>query len=372
MPIVRQWAYLDHAAVGPLPGPTADAIRHFAMQAECLGDTVWPQWSRKLDLLRSSFADLISAEPSEICLVPNTTTGINIVAEGWPWQPGDSVVLPEGEFPSNLFPWQNQASRGVELRIIPRRDGRVEVADLLDHVDDSTRMIAVSWVGYASGYRVDLHELVQQAHRRGVLVFLDAIQGLGMYPLDCRQTPVDFLAADGHKWMLGPEGIGVAMIRQEHLNTLRCGNVGWNSVQASFNYAQPELKLRNSATRFEAGSSNMLGASALSASVDLIGAVNQAHGPQAIEKRLVELATQFHHQLSDLGIDSRMPSDPQHRSGIVTFEVPWAEPNAVRNAALEKNCVVSCRDGGVRASIHAYNDASDLQRLIDVVASLKP
>lgn len=371
MPITQKWAYLDHAAVGPLSRPAAEAVRRYAQQAELEGDTVWPEWNQRVSQVRQAFAELISARPDEICLVPNTTTGINLVAEGWPWRPGDNIVLPEGEFPSNLFPWQNQRSRGVELRVAPRRDGRVDLDDLFQYVDDSTVMIALSWVGYASGFRVDLDELTQRAHDRGVLIFVDAIQGLGMYGLDCQKTPIDFLAADGHKWLLGPEGCGVAMIRADHLTKIRCGNVGWNSVENSFNYSQPEMKLRGAASRFESGSSNMVGAAALLGSLELFSKVIACHGPTAIGDRVVSLANQLNQGLLNLGASTRFPDSPSHQSGIVTFDVPWATPAEIRTAGLNKQVVVSCRDGGVRAAVHAYNDESDLQRLVDVVAELK-
>ena len=143
---------------------------------------------------------------------------------------------------------------------------------------------------------MDLQNLVEQAHRRGVLVFLDAIQGLGIYPLDLQKTPVDFLAADGHKWLLGPEGAGVAMIAKRHLNKLRCLNVGWGSVKNSFNYADPSLVLKDAASRFEAGSANMIGAAALSASLKLILDVIDRFGEDAISERIAAASSslRFH------------------------------------------------------------------------------
>ncbi len=368
MPIAADWAYFDHAAVAPLSGPAAQAICEFADQASRLGDTVWPQWAARVEHVRRLVAELLTCEASEVFMVPNTTTGINVVAEGWPWQPGDNVVLPEGEFPSNLFPWQNQQSRGVEIRLVPRREGgEIRVEDLIDRVDESTRIIAVSWVGYASGYRIDIDSLVRQAHDRGVFVFLDAIQGLGMYPLDLSKTPVDFLAADGHKWLLGPEGAGVAMIRSQHIDSLRCGNVGWSSVKNSFNYAAPKLELRSEAARFEPGSANMIGATALAASLEIFQSVRQHHGEFAIGNRVIELIGTLDSMLRDKGAITRLPASPQNRSGILTFEVPGVDPIELRKRALQKKVVVSCRDGGVRASVHAYNDAEDLARLVEVV-----
>ena len=169
MSIAPEWAYFDHAAVGPLSKPAAAAIAKFAAQGAEQGDTVWPEWAAKVEHLRTQFAKLLNCGGDEICLIPNTTTGINLVAEGWNWKNGDSVVLAEGEFPSNLFPWQNQQSKGVKIRIAARENGKVTVDSLMAQVDDTTRMISVSWVGYASGFRIDLENLVEQAHRRLLL-----------------------------------------------------------------------------------------------------------------------------------------------------------------------------------------------------------
>ena len=368
MPVASRWAYFDHAAVSPLSGPAAAATRDFVGDASANGDYHWPQWAATSERLRGQFCRLINADLAEICLVPNTTSGVNLVAEGWPWSKGDNVIVPEGEFPSNLFPWKNQMVKGVEVRFVPRRGTQVVIDDLLEQVDENTRMIAVSWVGYASGYRIDLQRLVDEAHRRGVLVFLDAIQGLGIYHLDVQETPVDFLAADGHKWLLGPEGLGVTMIRRPHLDRLRCGQVGWNSVKNAFNYAQPQFELRDAASRFEGGSANMLGAAALSASLDLFLRVRSQHGSDAIAERILFLAEILESRLSDLGVKTRVHSKREHRSGIVTFDLPEVDAGAFRKAALEQQVILSCRDGGVRASIHAYNNESDLERLIRVVS----
>jgi cysteine desulfurase / selenocysteine lyase len=370
MPITDRFAYFDHAAVGPLSGPAAQAVAKFASDASTLGDTVWPDWNANLARLRRSAARLMDADTSEVAIVPNTTTGINMVAEGFPWRPGDNVVLPEGEFPSNLFPWQNQQSRGVEVRIVPRRDGhRVEVQDLIDAADSSTRIIACSWVGYATGYRVDLDELVSKAHAKGVLVFVDAIQGLGMYPLSIKNTPVDFLAADGHKWLLGPEGIGVAMIRREHLEKLRVGNVGWGSSKSPFNYGQPQFELRDEASRYESGSANMVGAAALSASIELFLEAIDDGGPDAIANRVLQTSDELVDRLRSLGARIQRSEHRKHQSGIVTFAINGVEPTEIRARGLSSGVVTSCRGGGVRAAVHAYNDESDLDRLVAVVQS---
>lgn len=362
MPITKEWTYLDHAAVAPLCQPAADAIGRFAHEAATAGDTVWPTWAKRVEETRTRAAELVGADRSEVCLVPNTTAGINLIAEGFPWKSGDNVVVPEGEFPSNLWPWLNQRAKGVEVRIVDRHRGEARIDDLIERADGRTRMIAASWVGFASGNRLDLEQLVDRAHRRGILVFLDAIQGLGIYPLDLRETPVDFLAADGHKWLLGPEGAGIAVVRREHLDLIRCTSVGWNSSSSPHAFSASDFEFRNDAARFEGGSANMVGLAALGAALEMFLTVTRIHGPDAIARRVLATAESIQERLHRLGIASRFPKDPARRSGIVTFRVPGWDPAAFRKLAMDRGIVLSCRDGGVRASVHAYHDEGDLDR----------
>lgn len=370
MPVARTWAYFDHAAVGPLTHPAADTVHRFADTASMHGDVYWMDWSAAASRLRDQTAELTGCEPGEVTLVPNTTAGVNLVAEGFPWQRGDTVVLPEGEFPSNRFPWMNQSARGVGIKTVPRRDGVVDVDDLIDAIDDSTRLIAVSWVGYASGFRVDIERLVARAHERGVLVFLDAIQGLGMYPIDMTTCDVDFLAADGHKWMLGPEGAGVTIIRRRHLESLRCPTVGWGSVKNSQAFSHAAFELTDDASRFEGGSTNHVGLIAFSASLEMFLQVGRVHGPTAIADRVLGLAAQLRSMLTDAGAKCLFGPWPDccHESAIVTFEVPGVTPADFRIRGLENGVVVSCRGGGIRASVHAYNDDDDLRRLVNLIS----
>lgn len=371
MPVTQNWAYLDHAAVAPLTAGGARAMVDFAAEASQQGDTVWPQWAAEVDGLRGDFADLLNCDTTEIALIPNTSFGINVVAEGLPWQPGDNIVIPGGEFPSNVFPWQNQKRHGVELRIVDTgADGQIDVGALRNAIDDRTRIVAASWVGYASGFRIDLPACVAAAHEAGALFFLDAIQGLGIFPLDLQQTSVDFLAADGHKWLLGPEGAGVAFIRKQHLELLACVPVGWNSVRAAHHFGQAHWDLKPDASRFEIGSHNMVGMRALRQSLSLFRQVAAVHGPWAIADRVLDLATTLDKKLREAGAITAVASSRDHRSGIVTFSLPGIVPNTIRKHAAENRVAVSCRGIGVRASIHAYNNESDIDRLVEVVQTL--
>lgn len=371
MPVAKNWAYLDHAAVAPLTDRAAGAICDFATESAQQGDTLWPKWAREVEALRGDFAGLLHCDASEIALVPNTSFGINVVAEGLPWQPGDNIVIPGGEFPSNVFPWQNQKRHGVQLRIVDTgADGQVDMTALRNAIDSRTRIVAASWVGYAGGFRIDLQDCVSAAHDAGALFFLDAIQGLGVFPLDLNQTRIDFLAADGHKWLLGPEGAGVAFIRKEHLELLACVPVGWNSVRAAHHFGQAHWDLKPDASRFEIGSHNMVGMRALRQSLSLFLQVAAIHGQSAIADRVLDLASDLDQKLRSVGAVTTVAPSRKNRSGIVTFSLPGVLPSRIRQLAYENRVVVSCRGIGVRASIHAYNNQSDIDRLVDVVRTL--
>jgi selenocysteine lyase/cysteine desulfurase len=368
MPVATKWAYFDHAAVAPLTAPAAATLQNWVAQALAEGDTVWPDWSRRVEATRASAAQLIGATADEIALVPNTTAGIGLVAEGLDWRPGDNVVTLADEFPSNAYPWLNLASRGVETRRIPTENGRLDLDKLAAACDARTRIVSVSWIGYATGYRHDVAKIAEIAHAHGALMMLDAIQGVGAFPFDVRQTPIDFLAADGHKWMLGPEGAGIAYIRREHLDRLRPIGVGWHSVVHSSDYTRIDLALKPTAARYEGGSQNMAGMLALGASLDLLLEFDL----ELVAAAILDITDQACERLRKIGatiVSDRWPEHRggQQRSGIVAFELPGHEPLAAKKHCLSQQVVLSCRAGRLRISPHAYNNEEDLERLTEAL-----
>jgi selenocysteine lyase/cysteine desulfurase len=361
MPVAERWAYFDHAAVAPLSAPAAAATAKWLDEAAREGDTVWPQWDREVEQTRQTASRLIGAEPSEIALVPNTTAGINLVAEGLDWRPGDNVVTLADEFPSNLYPWMHLADRGVDTRLVPTDDGRVNLDELAARCDDRTRVVSVSWIAYASGCRRDLAAIGAAARSCGALFFVDAIQGVGAFPLDVRRTPVDFLAADGHKWMLGPEGAGLAYIRRVCLPLLRPIGVGWNSVVQGGDFSRIELNIKPDASRYEGGSQNMAGMLALGASLRLL----ESLGIEKVAAAILDVTDHACDRLEQIGARIISPRGADERSGIVSFELPGADATAVRRRCLEKGVALACRGGRLRISPHAYNDEQDVDRLIE-------
>jgi selenocysteine lyase/cysteine desulfurase len=210
-----------------------------------------------------------------------------------------------------------------------------------------------------------LDRLVELVHGRGALLFLDAIQGLGVFPLDVRQTPVDFLAADGHKWMLGPEGAGIFFTRREHLSRLRPVGVGWNSVRNEHDFSRIELVFKDTAARYEGGSQNVAGLLALAASLELLNGIGMA----AISERVLEISDLACRRLEEIGAIIHSDRSPSHRSGIVSFELPGRDPLELRRQCFEQKVILSCRAGRLRISPHAYNNAEDVERLITALGT---
>ncbi|MBI3463560.1 MAG: aminotransferase class V-fold PLP-dependent enzyme [Planctomycetes bacterium] len=363
MPAARDWAYFDHAAVAPLSGPAEAILVEWAHDVAQHGDAYWSRWSDHLTETRRLGAQLINADPAEIALVRNTTEGINFVAEGFPWRDGDNVVTLADEFPSNLFPWMNLQSRGVETRRVPIDQGRVDLDRLEAACDQRTRIITLSWVGYASGWRNDLDAVAEIARRRGAYFFLDAIQGLGVFPLDVQRTRIDFLAADGHKWLLGPEGAGYFFLRREHLDLLRPVGIGWNSVAHAGDYSRTDLVLKNTAARYEGGTYNMGGLAALGESTALL----LGYGVERIAERLLAITDLACQRLAAIGATIVSCREGDRSSGIVSFDLPGIDLSSVRRHCLSHGVTLSVRGGRLRISPHAYTTEADVDRLVDAL-----
>ncbi len=364
MPIAGKLAYFDHAAVAPISGPAHQAIEKWLDEAASQGIPRWPAWERELETTRATAAGLIGASPDEIALVPNTTWGIAMIAEGYPWQSGDNVVTVSDEFPSNVYPWMNLQSRGVETRLIAAAaDGQISLDAIAAACDQRTRIVSISWVGFGTGCRRDLAEIAACVHELGGLLFVDAIQGLGVLPLDVTRIPIDFLAADGHKWMLGPEGAGLAYIRRQHRELIRPLHVGWHSVVHEHDYGRLELTLKDSAARHEGGSQNMAGMLGLGASLKML----QELGIQSIERSVIAYTEQVITAIEAIGGRVVSPRSAKNRSGIVCFDMPGDDLPARRRACQREGVVLSYRSGYLRVSPHAYNDDDDLERLIDAL-----
>jgi cysteine desulfurase / selenocysteine lyase len=363
MPVVAKWAYFDHAGVAPLPLPTAEVLIEFARDNAANGVADWNRWRSTVETARQLGARLLGADQDEIAVVHNTTEGINAVAEGFPWQPGDNVVTLSSEFPSNLYPWVNLADRGVDTRQVPADNEHVDAKAVERACDSKTRVLAVSWVGYRTGWRNDLGELAEIARRRGAFFFVDVIQGLGMFPLDVRKVPVDALAADGHKWLLGPEGAGLFYLRKEHFGRLRPVGVGWNSVRHSGDFTNTSFDLKSDASRYEGGSHCLAAIAGFARSLRMLVDI----GPEKVAERLLDVTDRLCDSLQRAGFNVASCREGERRSGIVAFDVPGRNPVDVKKACKARGVILNARAGRMRASPHVYCNEADIDRLIEAV-----
>ncbi|MFN9591540.1 MAG: aminotransferase class V-fold PLP-dependent enzyme, partial [Pirellulaceae bacterium] len=362
--------YMDHAAVGPLTMAAHEAISQWSRQALEQGDVSWPQWSAGAGRLRQQGAQLINAPVEEVFLIPNTSTGISLLAEGWRWRPGESVVLASNEFSSNRLPWEHLQRRGGEVRLVDAPEhGEISIESILQAIDSTTRWVAISWVGYLSGYRIDLGRLCEAVHTRGALLMVDAIQGLGVYPLDASQIPIDFLAADGHKWMLGPEGIGLARIRMECLERLDPVLVGWRSVEPAGQFSATQCRWKPNASRLEPGSANHVGILGLSASLQVL----MEAGASGLEACILAHRQEFIEQLQRLStlrppwqLSWWHPSQSARQSGIVSVSMA-IDPVRMRKKLLDAGIVTSVRGGRLRFSLHAYHTSDELKSVVEAM-----
>jgi selenocysteine lyase/cysteine desulfurase len=358
-PVSEHWAYFDHAAVSPLPRSSATLLKEWAEHQSRHGVVFWPEWEKRLRVVKADLARLIHASVDEIAFVGSTTQGIGLVAEGFPWRPGDSVVTAAEEYPSNLYPWMNLADRDVTLRRVPSVSGRVPIDDLIAACDSTTRLLTISHVEFASGYRNDLDALGEFCRSRRIAFFVDAIQGLGPHVIDLERTPIDFLAADGHKWLLGPEGAGFLYVRRDWIERLRVLGVGWHSVTGSYNNPEPDFTLKPTAERWEGGSFNMPGLQAFGASVALLLGI----GPERVSERIQERAERVRDIARSTGWSIFGGFRPEERSGIVALEREDVDPLEKAAALRARGVAAACRRGRLRISPHVYNNHDDLERL---------
>ncbi len=372
-PILRKLDFFNHAGVGPISGPAARAIRDYAQQAESQA-YVGADWYRRANRAKNLAAHLIGAKgPQEIALVPNTSTGLSLVAKGLPLHAGDRVVITEVEYPANRYPWEDLKRRGVELMTVPQSaDGRVDVERVCDAINDRTRVVSLSHVQYASGFRIDLKPVSEMVHRAGGYLCVDAIQSCGVLPVDVAAMGIDFLSADGHKWMLAPEGAGIFYCREELCPLLHPNVVGWMNMVDAGNYGDYRFEFQPDARRFEPGSWNIPGIAALGASLELLLGVG-IDGPGGVWSRVEALTTRLCEALEAKGYPVFSPrASPGERSGIVIFDLPAplrdrTDPKQLVAELQKQNIVIVVREGRLRASPHFYNTPAQIDRLVDAL-----
>lgn len=359
--------YLNHAAVAPWPQRTAKAVADFAQENAIQGAKNYPQWLQKEAHLREQLREFLNAPSSDdIALLKNTSEALSVVAYGLPWQAGDNIVSAVSEFPSNRIVWESLQSQGVALRLAALDSPEPEAA-LFAQVDENTRLIAVSAVQYANGLRLDLEKIGAFCRAHNILFCVDAIQQLGALALDVQAIQADFVMADGHKWLLGAEGLAVFYCTAEQRERLQLKQFGWHMVEDYLNFDRKDWQVAHSARRFESGSPNMLGIHALSASLSLFLELGMA----TVEQQLRANVTYLLEQLSQVNrVEILSPQHVERSSGIVTFRLTHTNNTELFQHLQRAQVVCAERGGGIRFSPHFYTRKNDLDRAVAQVFAL--
>lgn len=392
-PITERCVYLDHAFVGPLSRDAAEAVKRTTEEHECSAALAFEKLIGEAEEVRGLFASFIGADSKEIAMVDTTSMAISIIASGIRWKAGESVVIPENEYLSNVYPWANLARRGVELRKVSCPDGRITVDALISACDKTTRVVAVSWVQFANGYRADIAALGEACRSRGILLVVDANHAVGALAIDVHSLPIDALATQSFKWMLSPFNVGWLYLRRDLLDSIEPFAVGPLSANPDRSFLHQTLQLRLDCGRFETGVPNFSGIAGVGASLKLLMSV----GIEPIEKRVLHLSDYLEEGLTRRDYQVlTVRNDPKEKSGILVFrhkrpEVALSKlksrlnnDDVKRSKGLDRHgddprhlgllhelladgIVVSMREGALRVSPHFYNTEQEIDQLLEAL-----
>ena len=362
--------YLNHAAVAPWPVRAEKAVNAFCRENVTIGSKKYANWLKVESHLKDQLAELIHANSAdEVALVKNTSEALSFVAYGLAWSKDDNIVTSDEEFPSNMIPWESLADQGVSVKKTPLKNTSDPTAKLIEQIDANTRLLTISSVQYASGLRVDMERLGAACQQKGVLFCIDAIQSVGAFEVDVQRYQADFMMADGHKWLLGPEGLGFFYCRKQSMDKLKLSQFGWHMVEDMGNYDSPLWTTAHSARRFECGSPNMLSIHALSASISLLLEVGMA----TIEKNVVSRATYIINKIrQNKQLTLITQADPNGNNIVVFNTLDSAHIEPLIEYLTSNGVVCAKRGGGIRFSAHFYTPDEVIDRafkLIDVFFS---
>jgi len=359
-PITRNYAFLNHAASSPLPRVAVEALREYAADWSEHGPALRQKWLEKIESTRSTLASRLGCQPSEIAFCQNTTAAICCVANGVDWQPGDNVVLANVEYPANVYPWWAQDQRGVGLKFVRPENGRIRLEDFFAAADGRTRVMAVSHVQFATGFRADLDKLGTFCRDREILLLVDAIQSFGVFPINVKVSQISALACGVHKWLLCPPGLGFLYCDKDLCERLKVWCPGAESVVRPQEYLNYDLTYREGARRFEGGSLNLASTYCLEAVLAMLHEV----GDEQVLRRVRRLTDHLCSGLRDRGCRVFSSRVDDEWSGIVLFTLEKHPSGRVVDALAKSGIITSVREDRIRVSPHFYNSEEEIDRLL--------
>jgi len=366
-PVVYSKIFLAHAAVSPLPKRVADSIIEYVSRAQ-ISDQETEFGNNRIKTIRELAAELINAQKEEIALIGPTSSGLSLVAGGLKFNSGDNILIYFDDYPSNVYPWLALEQRGVKIkRLITKSTGRIETEEVLSHIDVQTKLVALSSCNYLTGWRINVDEIGKELRKRKILFCLDAIQTLGAFPLNVEY--VDFLAADAHKWLLGPCGIGVFYIRRELQEQLSPLLFGWHNIRCPNFIPQEKIVFAPDARKYEPGTMSLALLAGLEAALELIIEI----GIESIHRDLLKKRRIIVEELKNRGFNILCADSPEENcSAIITFNRNNIDMVALHKYLLNYGVVTSLRSDRsgnkyVRLSPHFYNTQPEFEHFFDII-----
>lgn len=362
-PVTERYIYLNHAAVAPVSAAVRRAMDEIVGGAATHGLAQLDVWRQLYSDARRSAARLVGAQPAQVAFLKNTTDGLIAAALGVDWRQGDNIVLARGEFPANVYPWLNLARRGVTVRWVEEQQHRLRVDDFAAAIDARTRVLSISSVGFFAGFRNDLAALGRLCRERDVLFVVDGIQSVGALQIDFEALGIDCLAADGHKWLMGPEGCALFVVSNRALEQLQVAGLGWSSVHSAYDFLNYDMQLQPDARRFETGTQNTVGIAGLRAAIELLLDI----GMPQVESRILSLTQRLADGLTGHGYQILGSRQPQEASGIVTLRSSIVSSGQLSSALTAAAVQHTERGATVRLSPHVYNTEDEIDAVIDLL-----
>jgi selenocysteine lyase/cysteine desulfurase len=362
---LERYTYLNSAAVSPLPKAAVEAVSSQLNDVASHGSAHYTEWIATKERSRTLLAGMLNVRPEQVAFMRNTSDGLAAIANGIEWKRDDNIVSFEGEFPANFYPWRMVRDRyGVELRLCPERDGRIELDELTGLIDANTKLVAISATQFASGFQADLERIGRAARAVDALFVVDIIQALGAKGFDLPAQFVDVASGASHKWLCSPEGCGILYISDRAREILEPSFVGWISVETPWDFADREQPFKPNALAYESGTGTSALFYGLEESLKLLNEV----GLEKIDSYLLELTDQLCDSLAGTNynlVSSRVPGE---KSAIVCVQhIDGIHPNEIAKRLQEQNIIVSPRGDRLRIAPHFYNNSEDVDRLIDAL-----
>ncbi|MGB5849276.1 MAG: aminotransferase class V-fold PLP-dependent enzyme [Ignavibacteriaceae bacterium] len=355
----KDFVYFNHASTGPMSSRVKESLNELLyLKSEGKIDD-YKELLRRADESKQLLGKILNSTADRFAFTSNTSSGLNILAQGIRWEKGDRIILGDVEFPANVYPFMNLKDIGVEIDFVKSKNSIITAEELISAITPKTKLISVSFVQFLGGYRIDLEKLGTSCKKQGIILSLDATQGLGALTLDVQKCDIDFISCGTQKWMLGLQGMAFIYISEELQSKLKTASVGWLSVENAWDLIDYNFRLKKTANRYQPGTLNTFGIYAINASLKMF----DDFGFNNIEDQVLSNSKYFIEQLTDIGFTPLLKNfSKKNIAGIISFKREDAED--IFNYLQTKNIETAVREGILRISPHFYNTKDEIDKVV--------